>query len=113
MWNKLISQHEKIIMTFSGHAPCANVVMRQDKGVHGNTVSQFLVDVQTMDKTYNYETGMVAMLYFSEDGKNGVDGKSAAVLLPTALAAASLALNAILIIAYVISIRKKARAKTE
>ena len=68
MWEKLVSKHRNILMVLSGHDPCANVIMRQDVGDAGNTVSQFLVDFQGSDDDYNYETGMIAMLYFSEDG---------------------------------------------
>ena len=68
MWEKLVSKHRNILMVLSGHDPCANVIMRQDFGDAGNTVSQFLVDFQGSDDDYNYETGMIAMLYFSEDG---------------------------------------------
>ncbi len=69
IWIKLASQYENVVMVLSGHDPCASVVMRQDTGIHGNTVTQFLIDFQGMDTTYNYETGMVAMFYFSADGK--------------------------------------------
>lgn len=66
LWTKLASQHENVFMVLSGHDPCSNVIMRQDLGVNGNTVTQFLVDPQGM----SLDTGMVAMLYFSADGKN-------------------------------------------
>ncbi len=73
MWNKFVSQHENIVMVFSGHDPCPNVVMRQDKGVNGNVVSQFLVDFQSMDTSLGFETGMVAMLYISKSGNVQVE----------------------------------------
>jgi hypothetical protein len=44
------------------------VVVSQEKGVHGNTVTQMLVDPQGVDANIG-ATGMVAMLYFSEDGR--------------------------------------------
>ncbi len=69
IWTKLASQYENVIMCLSGHDPCANVVFRSDLGIHGNTVFQGLVDFQSMDTAYDYKTGMVAMLYFSADGK--------------------------------------------
>ena len=65
MWEKFVSQHRNIMLVFSGHDPYSNIAFRQDKGVYGNTVSQFLVDPQSMDVTL----GMVCMLYFSEDGR--------------------------------------------
>ena len=73
IWEEFVSQHENIVLTFSGHDPCPNVVMRQDLGINGNVVSQFLVDFQTMDTNLGYETGMVAMLYISKSGNVKVE----------------------------------------
>ena len=69
MWDKFIKNHENIVMVISGHDPCDHVVVAQDKGVHGNTVTQMLVDPQGTDNEHG-STGMVAMLYFSEDGRD-------------------------------------------
>ena len=66
MWDKFVSQHRNILMVLSGHESCDDVIMRQDRGVHGNLVSQFLVDPQAME----WESGMVCMFYFSADGKD-------------------------------------------
>ncbi|MBQ3015996.1 MAG: metallophosphoesterase, partial [Clostridia bacterium] len=66
MWEKFVSQHRNILMVLSGHETCSDVIMRQDRGVNGNLVSQFLVDPQGME----WESGMVCMFYFSEDGKD-------------------------------------------
>ena len=68
MWDKLISQHENIFLVMSGHDPCDNIIVAQDKGVHGNVVTQMLIDPQGVDLEQG-ATGMVAMLYFSNDGK--------------------------------------------
>ena len=73
VWDKFVSQHENIVMVFSGHDPCANIVLRQDIGVNGNLVSQFLVDFQSMDTKLSFETGMVAMLYISKNGNVQVE----------------------------------------
>ncbi len=73
IWDKFVSQHENIVMTFSGHDPCPRIVMRQDIGVNENVVSEFLVDFQTMDLNLSYETGMVAMLYISKNGNVQVE----------------------------------------
>ena len=67
IWEKFISQHKNIFLVMSGHDPCDNVVTTQSVGVHGNTVTQMLIDPQGMDASLG-ATGMVAMLYFSEDG---------------------------------------------
>ena len=73
VWDKFISQHENIVLVFSGHDPCPNVILRQDHGVNGNVVSQFLVDFQSMDTSLSYKTGMVAMLYISKGGNVKVE----------------------------------------
>lgn len=70
MWDKLIRKHPNIFLVLSGHDPNANIVMTQTKGDNGNTVTQFLVDPQGMDAKYDYNTGMVALLHFTEDGRN-------------------------------------------
>ena len=82
MWDKLISKHPNIFLVLSGHDPCTNVIMTQTKGDYGNTVTQFLIDPQGMDAKYNYDTGMIALLHFTADGKDvaveyvsGVTGK--------------------------------------
>lgn len=68
MWEKCFSKHENVLMVLSGHDPWQSVVYRQDKGVNGNTVTQMLVDAQYVDRNIG-STGMVAMLYFSNDGE--------------------------------------------
>lgn len=69
MWDKLISKHENIVLVLSGHDPCENVVMTQTEGDHGNIVTQMLIDPQGVDASLG-ATGLVAMLYFSEDGSH-------------------------------------------
>ena len=69
IWSDLASQYENVIMVLSGHIPCADIKVRQDVGVNGNTVTQFLIDPQGMDPIYDNKTGMVAMFYFSGGGK--------------------------------------------
>jgi hypothetical protein len=69
MWDKLISKHENIVLVLSGHDPCDNVVMTQTEGDHGNIVTQMLIDPQGVDAALGV-TGLVAMLYFSEDGSH-------------------------------------------
>lgn len=69
LWDKLLSRHENIIMMVCGHNPTDNIYYRTKTGVNGNKVVELLVDPQETDKTYN-ATGLIAMLYFSEDGRN-------------------------------------------
>ncbi len=69
LWEKFISQYENIKLVLCGHIDCDNVQISEQIGVHGNTVKQILIDPQGMDKDIG-PTGMVAMFYFSEDGRN-------------------------------------------
>lgn len=71
MWDKLISQHENIFLVISGHDPSAQVVVTQTEGIHGNIVTQMLVDPQGVDTST--PTGMVTMLYFKADGSIEVE----------------------------------------
>lgn len=69
MWEKFISKYENIKLVLCGHIDIDNVQISTQVGDHGNTVTQILVDGQTMDKKLGPK-GMVAMFYFSEDGRN-------------------------------------------
>ena len=68
VFEKFVKQHENIVLVMSGHDPSAYIAMRKDIGVHGNTITQMLVDAQTEEKNRG-ALGMVTMLYFSKDGK--------------------------------------------
>lgn len=68
IWEKLIRKHENVFLVLSGHDPCSNVIVTQTKGDHGNVVTQMLIDPQGVDGAEG-ATGLVAMLYFSNDGK--------------------------------------------
>ncbi len=70
MWDEMVKKHANVIMVLSGHIDYNNVVVREDTGDKGNSVHQFLIDPQAMDKTYSYQTGMVAMFYFRNGGKD-------------------------------------------
>ena len=71
MWDKLISQHKNIFMVLCGHVDANDVVISKQIGDFGNEVTQILIDPQTMDAEYYHGSkGMVAMLYFSEDGED-------------------------------------------
>ena len=69
-WNDFISLHENIIIAAAGHVDPEHIKHRTDVGVNGNTVNTFLIDPQGLDKATAFETGMVAMFYFSEDGSD-------------------------------------------
>ena len=68
IWKDFASKHENVIMVISGHEASNFVVHSAAKGECGNTVNQLLVDFQDADVDYKTKSGMVAMLYFSEDG---------------------------------------------
>ena len=73
MWNELISKHENIFLVMSGHDPSENVIVSQVEGENGNIVTQMLIDPQGVDDQLRNAgeecSGMITMLYFSEDGK--------------------------------------------
>ena len=68
IWDKLVRKYENIFLVLSGHDPCSNVIVTQTEGDHGNVVTQMLVDPQGVDNAEK-SVGLVAMLYFSIDGK--------------------------------------------
>lgn len=68
MWENLVSKHSNIVLVMCGHVHSENVVISRKQGDKGNTVTQMLVDGQTLDKTTEGGVGLVAMLYFSEGG---------------------------------------------
>ena len=68
IWNKFISLHENIIIAAAGHISSDTIKHGQSVGVNGNVVNTFLINPQGFDKATSYDTGMVAMFYFSEDG---------------------------------------------
>ncbi|MBE6632745.1 MAG: hypothetical protein E7620_00215 [Ruminococcaceae bacterium] len=65
---KLITKYENIFLVISGHIASDYVITSQITGDHGNTVTQMLIDPQGVDGDLG-ATGMITMLYFSEDGK--------------------------------------------
>ena len=71
LWNQLLKKHENILMLLCGHAwsksYSGDLVMRQDKGEHGNTVYQIMANAQDIDDTRG-GVGMLLMMRFSEDG---------------------------------------------
>lgn len=67
IWNEFASQYENIFLVLSGHIDADALVTTQLKGKNGNIVTQILCDPQHIDKV-DRPTGMIAMLYFSEDG---------------------------------------------
>ena len=70
MWTELVSKYGNIVLLVSGHIDHDHVVYRQDEGLHGNVVTQMLVNPQTMDKEIDGGCGMVCMMYFDKEFTN-------------------------------------------
>lgn len=68
LWNDLVRKHANIVMVLAGHDVSDYVLMREDYGDHGNRVVQMLINPQHLDAVQG-GTGMIAMLYFSDNGK--------------------------------------------
>ena len=68
LWEKFISKHENITLVLVGHSPSEYVKVTRSIGDHGNEVVEMLVDPQGTDGNLG-GLGLVAMLYFSEDGR--------------------------------------------
>ncbi len=69
IWDKLISKHPNIALVLCGHVGENGVEYSVRVGVHGNRVVEMLIDPQDIDDQV-IPTGMVATLYFTEDGKS-------------------------------------------
>lgn len=69
LWDALIRKHENIVMVVCGHDSCAQVMEKKFVGDNGNIVTGLLVDGQHIEST-DGASGLIAVLYFSEDGKN-------------------------------------------
>ncbi|MBQ2737700.1 MAG: hypothetical protein IJF38_03345, partial [Clostridia bacterium] len=71
-WDKLANENANVEMIICGHvAKQNNVVRAYTVAKSGQTVAQFLFDPQQLDRFLGYDdTGLVAMLYFSNGGKD-------------------------------------------
>lgn len=56
-------------MLICGHNPTDNIYYRQKTGDYGNKVTEILIDPQQTDRNYG-GVGLVAMFYFSNNGKD-------------------------------------------
>jgi len=70
IWEKLIRKHRNILLVLCGHCGADDVIWRQDYTDCGTKVTQMLVNPQNFDATMDYKTGMVALLHFTEDGRD-------------------------------------------
>ena len=71
-WDRLANENKNVELILSGHvARQNNIVRAYTVAKSGQTVTQLLIDPQQMDRFYGYdETGVVAMLYFSNQGND-------------------------------------------
>jgi len=67
-WDNLIRKHDNIVMVLCGHVGTDNIVKTTKVGDKGNTVTQIMVNPQDLEAEIG-NTGMLAFMYFSEDGK--------------------------------------------
>ncbi|MBR6530214.1 MAG: metallophosphoesterase [Clostridia bacterium] len=72
MWERLIKKHENIVLVLCGHESHPTIVTAQDKGEHGNVVTQMMTDQSCVDSNLIYAkqnaAGMLTLLHFSESG---------------------------------------------
>ena len=72
MWDKLMKKHENIVLVLCGHESHPTIVTAQDKGEHGNVVTQMMTDQSCVDSNLIYAkqnaAGMLTLLHFSESG---------------------------------------------
>lgn len=67
IWKNLVSRHANIVLVLCGHVDGDSITVNTDTGVNGNKVVQLLIDPQALDYKLG-PTGMIAILYLSEDG---------------------------------------------
>lgn len=67
LWNEVTSKYANVELVLAGHTTWNNIHCYQLKGEHGNTVTNMLIDPQRVDLDVGGK-GIVAMLYFREDG---------------------------------------------
>ena len=67
IFEKFVKKHENIVLVLSGHVDANGVVMKTALGENGNKIVEMLINPQGLDLTYG-STGLISMLYFSENG---------------------------------------------
>ena len=68
MWNDFASKHENIFLILSGHEGADDIIYHTETGVHGNSVTSFLINPQGADDKFG-GVGTVCLFKFSQDGK--------------------------------------------
>ena len=72
IWEKVVKDNENVVLVLCGHVISSNIVKNEREGNDSNAVTEILINPQSRDGQYKYDTkaGMVAMLYFSNGGKD-------------------------------------------
>ena len=72
IWENIVVKHDNVLLVLCGHVISSDIVKNEREGGNSNAVTEILINPQSRDGQYKYDTkdGMVAMLYFSNDGKN-------------------------------------------
>lgn len=71
IWDKLVSKHENIIMVLSGHYTQRAIERAYTRTKNGNYVAEMMIDAEQPDEDFKDigGLGLVAMFYFSDNGK--------------------------------------------
>lgn len=70
MWNGLVKKYPNIFLVLNGHECADDIVMRRDKGDHGNTVTSMLIDAQCVEiDGGGIGEDVFLMMYFNETFK--------------------------------------------
>lgn len=72
IWEKVVKDNENVVLVLCGHVISSDIVKNEREGNDSNAVTEILINPQSRDGQYKYDTkaGMVAMLYFSNGGKD-------------------------------------------
>lgn len=70
LFHNVIKKFPNVVLVISGHYSCEDVVVGKSKGEHGNVITHVLVDPQEVDQPIVNGAGLVAYLYFSNDGQD-------------------------------------------
>ena len=68
IWDNYVKKHDNIVLLLCGHADGSVIQNRTTYGEKGNIIPQYMINAQELDDPYK-GLGMIAMLYFSADGK--------------------------------------------
>ena len=68
IWNNIASKYANVVLVLSGHMATENIKVSTTEGVNGNMVTHMLVDQQDVDQPIAGGTGLIAFLYFSDNG---------------------------------------------